>query len=270
GLQRPWSARKTGTRPGGAQRSGNPPGRRVFHPQRGGNLRPSGRRGCQSATPDDFDYTFDGHAAFLERFTDALKLDRYAVYLHDYGSQHGLRLALARPDRVAGLIIQNGDIYEDQHGPRYAPLKKFWDDPTPQGRAELAAAVSLEGFRDEFRGEVPAETAERISPDLWTLSWAQLNTPQRREHLTNLLADQRHTRQWFGPQQAYLREHRPPALIVWGPHDGYMPADAARAYLRDLPDAELHLLDGGHWLLETHLDEVVALVRPFLARILSS
>jgi pimeloyl-ACP methyl ester carboxylesterase len=220
-----------------------------------------------SATPAGFPYTFDGYATFLQDFVAALGLDRYVVYLHDYGSQHGLRLAMARPEQVAGLIIQNGDIYEDEHGPKYRPLKEFWDNPTPQGRARLGEAVSLEGFRDEFRGEVPPDIAERISPDLWTLSWAHLNTPERREHLTNLLADQRHTRQWFGPQQAYLAEHRPPTLIVWGPHDGYMPAAAAKAYLRDLPEAEVHLLGGGHWLLETHLAEVVDLVRPFLARL---
>ncbi|WP_328471119.1 alpha/beta hydrolase [Actinoplanes sp. NBC_00393] len=220
-----------------------------------------------TGTPKDFDYTFDGHATFLQRFVDALGLDRYVVYLQDYGSQHGLRLAMAAPERVAGLIIQNGDIYEDEHGPKYAPLKRFWDNPTAEGREALGEAVTLEGFRDEFRGEVPEGIAERISPDLWELSWAVLNTPERREHLINLLADQRHTRQWFGRQQAYLREHRPPTLIVWGPHDGYMPAGAARAYLRDLPDADLHLLDGGHWLLETHLPEVVDLVRPFLDRV---
>jgi pimeloyl-ACP methyl ester carboxylesterase len=221
-----------------------------------------------SATPAGFPYTFDAHAAFLQDFVTTLGLDRYVIWLHDYGSQHGLRLAMARPERVAGLIIQNGDIYEDRHGPKYAPLKEFWDNPTPEGRAKLAAAVSLDGFRDEFRGEVPAEVAERISPDLWTLSWAQLNTPERREHLTTLLADQRNTRTWFGRQQAYLREHRPPTLIVWGPEDGYMPAGAAEAYRRDLPDAELHLFDGGgHWLLETHLAEVLDVVRPFLDRV---
>jgi pimeloyl-ACP methyl ester carboxylesterase len=220
-----------------------------------------------SATPADFAYTFEGHAGFLRRFVDTLNLGRYVIYLHDYGSQHGLRLAISQPERVAGLIIQNGDIYEDQHGPKYAPLQQFWDDPTPAGRRRLSEAVSLAGFRDEFLGELPPSLAERVSPDLWTLSWAVLDTPERREHLTNLLADQRHTRQWFTRQQEYLRTHQPPALIVWGPRDGYMPEGAARAYLRDLPQARLHLLDGGHWLLETHLDAVVALVRDFLDQV---
>jgi pimeloyl-ACP methyl ester carboxylesterase len=221
-----------------------------------------------SDTPDraDFEYTFDAHADFLQRFVRALELPRYAIWLHDYGSQFGLRLAMADPDRVAALIIQNGDIYEDQHGPKYEPLKAFWANPTPEGREKLGDAVSEAGFRDEFVGEVPDHLVERITPDLWRLHWALLSDPVRRENVINLLADQGNTVPWFARQQEYLREHQPPTLIVWGPHDGYMPDGAARAYFRDLPDAELHLLDAGHWALETSLDEVVPLVRDFLGR----
>ncbi|WP_309104317.1 alpha/beta hydrolase [Microbacterium sp.] len=221
-----------------------------------------------SGTPDpsDFSYTFDGYSDFLRRFTEVVDLDRFAIYLHDYGSQFGFRLAMAEPERVTALIISNGDIYEDEHGPKYAPLKQFWAHPSEEGLRELAAHITEDGFRDEFVGEVDQDLAERISPDLWTLSWAQLGTPQRRENLTALLADQRHTVPWFERQQAYLREHRPPTLILWGPQDGYMPEGAGRAYHRDHPDAELHLLRGGHWLLETSFDDVVPLVRDFLDR----
>ncbi|GGT14320.1 alpha/beta fold hydrolase [Streptomyces chromofuscus] len=222
-----------------------------------------------SGTPDGtrFSYTFDGYADFLQRFTQALDLPRYALYLHDYGSQFGLRLALRAPERVAALIIQNGDIYEDAFGPKYATLREFWARPTPQGRERLAANVSEEGFRDEFVGELPARLAERVSPDLWKLHWQLMRTPERRANVVALFEDQATTLADFPGQQAYLREHRPPTLIAWGPHDGYMPEAAARAYLRDLPDAELHLLDGGHWALETNLDEIVALTRDFLGRV---
>ncbi|MFG1778049.1 alpha/beta fold hydrolase [Micromonospora sp. NPDC049051] len=221
-----------------------------------------------SDTPDPhrFAYTFDAYAGMLRRFTEVLGLTRYVIYLQDYGSQFGLRLAMAAPQRVAGLVIQNGDIYEDQHGPRYEPLKRFWRHPSEEGRERLAAAVSEAGFRGEFLGELPERLVDRVSPDLWRLAAALLDPP-RRAALVRLLADQGSTLAWFPRQQEYLRRHRPPALIVWGPHDGYMPEGAARAYLRDLPDAELHLLDGGHWLLETHLDEVVPLVREFLGRV---
>jgi pimeloyl-ACP methyl ester carboxylesterase len=221
-----------------------------------------------SATPDRsrFDYSFSGYAEFLQRFTTALNLGRYALYLHDYGSQIGLRLALQRPDRVAALVIQNGDIYEDQLGPKYDTLRRFWADPTPQGRAALEGAVSEEGFRDEFLNAVRDDVAARISPDLWRLSWSLMN-PERRRIAVALMEGLRENLDWFPRYQGYLREHRPPTLIVWGPQDGYMPEGAARAYRRDLPDAELHLLDGGHWALETNLDEVVTLVRDFLGRV---
>jgi pimeloyl-ACP methyl ester carboxylesterase len=128
--------------------------------------------------------------------------------------------------------------------------------------------VTEDGLRSEFLGEVPEPIADRISPDLWRLSWAEVaRAPQRRERLVDLLTDQGSTVPWFARQQEYLRTHRPPMLIVLGVHDGYMPAGAARAYLRGVPDAELHLLDGGHWLLETHPDEAARLIRSFLDRV---
>jgi pimeloyl-ACP methyl ester carboxylesterase len=222
-----------------------------------------------SATPpaDQFDYTFAAYANFLQSFVDALGLDRYVIWLHDYGSQFGFQLAIAKPDRVAGLIIQNGDIYEDAFGPKYDFLKESWNNPGPAARRKIADHVTLAGFEREFRGELPNAVADRISPDLWTLHWSLMSTPARIANLIRLLEDQPNTLRWFPGEQAYLREHQPPTLIVWGPHDGYMPAESARAYHRDLPDAPLHLLGGGHWLLETHLDEVVPLVRDFLATV---
>lgn len=224
--------------------------------------------GCgYSDTPDGFAYDFDGYAEFLERFANALGIDRFALYLHDFGSQIGLRLAIRDPRRIAALIIQNGDIYEDQLGPKYVPLQDYFRHPTPDARANLAEAVSEEGFRDEFMNGAGPARAERISPDLWTLHWG-LMTPRRKEIAVNVIAGLRENLAWFPRYQTYLREHRPPTLIVWGPRDGFMPEGAARAYLRDLPDAELHLFDdGGHWLLETHLAELVTLSRTFLSRV---
>lgn len=221
-----------------------------------------------SATPgpDEFDYSFSAYGEFLGSFASAVRLERYALWLHDYGSQFGLQLAMAAPDRVAGLIIQNGDIYPDEFGPKYDFLRPLWDHPGPESRRKIAEHVTLAGFRSEFVGELPESVADRISPDLWTLHWSLMSSPQRVANLIRLLEDQPSTFARFGAQQAYLRENRPPTLIVWGVEDGYMPAPAARAYLQDLPDADLHLFGGGHWLLETHLGEVVPLVRSFLRR----
>jgi pimeloyl-ACP methyl ester carboxylesterase len=219
-----------------------------------------------SDTPEGFSYDFDGYADFLDRFVTRLRLERYALYLHDYGSQIGLRLAIKRPGRIAALIVQNGDIYEDVLGPKYEYLKSYWADPTPGKRETLVEAVSEQGFRDEFVGEIKEHLIPRMTPDLWKLHWS-LMTPRRREIMVGLMEGLKANLEWFPRYQAYLHEHRPPTLIVWGPQDGYMPEAAARAYLRDLPDAELHLIDAGHWALETSLAEIAVLARDFLGRV---
>lgn len=222
-----------------------------------------------SDTPDPagFAYDFDAYAGVLAAVADALGLDRYALWLHDYGSQIALRHAIAHPERIAALVIQNGDIYEDALGPKYAAIRAWWADKTPAHHRPLEEAVSEAGFRAEFVGEVDDDVAARVPPDLWKLHWPLMDTPVRRALCVALMEKLEANLAWFPRYQAYLREHRPPALIVWGPEDGYMPAPAARAYRRDLPDAELHLLEGaGHWLLETHFDAALPLVRDFLAR----
>lgn len=218
-----------------------------------------------SGTPEDFDYSFDGYARFLERFVEALGVERFALYLHDFGSQIGLRLAIARPEWITALIIQNGDIYEDVLGPKYAGLKAYFADKSADNARAIEDAVSEEGFKEEFLNDLRPELAETIAPDLWQFHWS-LMTPQRKAIIVGIIKGLEQNLDWFPRYQAYLREQQPPTLIVWGPQDGYMPAEAARAYLRDLPEAELHLLDGGHWLLETNLDAVAGLIGDFLAR----
>jgi pimeloyl-ACP methyl ester carboxylesterase len=223
-----------------------------------------------SATPDPaaFRYDFDGYAGFLTAFADALGLSRHALWLHDYGTWIGLRHAIAHPERVAALIIQNGDVYEDTLGPKYAALKAYWRDKTPEQHHILEEAVSEQGFRHEFVGEVDEAVAERVPPDLWKLHWPLMDTPARRQLCVGLMEKLEANVAWFPRYQRYLREQQPATLIVWGPQDGYMPAESARAYLRDLPKANLQLLDGaGHWLLETHFNQALPLVRDFLARV---
>jgi pimeloyl-ACP methyl ester carboxylesterase len=211
---------------------------------------------------------FESYTEFLDRFVEALGVDRFVLYLHDYGSQIGLRLAIHTPVRIAGLIIQNGDIYGDTLGPQYHALLDYFAGPTPEKRQKLVDAVSEEGFREEFLNHVSPEVAARIPPDLWKLHWPLMDTPERRAISVALMEGLKANLDWFGRYQAYLRTHQPPTLILWGPRDGYMPEASGRAYLRDLPDAELHMFDdGGHWLLETHLDAVVPLIRDFLGRV---
>lgn len=220
-----------------------------------------------SVAPEGFEHSFDSYARFLDGFVTALGVERFALYLHDFGSPIGARLAIRAPERVAALVIQNGDIpYEDALGPKYADIEATWKLPAAQMRAKMVEAVTEEAFREEFLNDVRPELAATIPPDLWQLHWS-LMTPQRREAAADLLVGLQANRAWFPEHRRYLREHRPPTLIVWGPQDHYMPERSGRAYLRDLPEAEFHLLDGGHWLLETNLDEVVTRMRDFLGRV---
>ncbi|WP_368563778.1 alpha/beta fold hydrolase [Pseudoxanthomonas sp. UTMC 1351] len=219
-------------------------------------------------TPEEFQYDFDGYGRFLIRFVETLGISRYVIYLHDYGTWIGLRLAMSRPDAIAGLIIQNGDLYEDALGPKYGTLRKFWTNPSEETRKPLVDAINEEGFRHEFVGEVEPEIAETVPPDLWKLHWPLMDTPKRRSIALGLMERWKANADLFPKFQTYLREHKPPTLMVWGPEDGYMPATSAQAYLRDLPDAELHLLDGaGHWLLETHFEQALSLIEVFLGRV---
>jgi pimeloyl-ACP methyl ester carboxylesterase len=219
-----------------------------------------------SATPDDFDYSFDGYARFLAAFAAAKGLENFVLYLHDFGSQIGLRLAINQPQRIDALIIQNGDIYEDVLGPKYEGLKAYFADKSADNLAAITAAVSEEGFRDEFLNDLRPELREAMAPELWQFHWS-LVTPRRKAIIIALITGLEQNLEWFPRYQAYLREHRPPTLIVWGPQDGYMPAQSARAYLRDLPEAELHLLDAGHWALETSLDQIAPLIGDFMGRV---
>ena len=219
-----------------------------------------------SGTPESFDYSFDGFADWLDRFVQQLGIEQFVIYLHDFGSPIGARLAIKAPERIVAQIIQNGDIpYENALGPKYAEIERTWSLPDGEMRAELRKAITEENFKEEFLNDLPPELAQLVPPDLWTLHWS-LMTELRKDIATELIFGLKANRTWFPEHRRYLQEHRPPTLIVWGPHDHYMPEQSGRAYLRDLPDAELHLLDGGHWLLETNLDEVIPLIRGFLAR----
>ncbi|MBW9115578.1 alpha/beta hydrolase [Rhizobium cauense] len=220
-----------------------------------------------SESPEDFSYTFDGYAAWLNLFVETIGLERFIIYLHDFGSPIGARLAIMKPERIVGQIIQNGDIpYEDALGPKYAEIEKTWSLPVEGMHAEMRNAVTEANFREEFLNDVRPDLKALIPADLWHLHWS-LMTERRKDFTATLLSDLKNNRAWFSFHRQYLRTHRPPTLIIWGPQDHYMPEESGRAYLRDLPDAEFHLLDGGHWLLETNLDEVVPLVSGFLERL---
>jgi pimeloyl-ACP methyl ester carboxylesterase len=213
---------------------------------------------------DDFPYTFAAYSELLSRFTEQVGLSRFAIYIQDYGAPVGLRLALRAPERIAALVIQNGNAYAEGLSDGWAPIKAYWSDPTPANRDRLRVWLDEPGTRQQYVAGVPDALIERFAPDTWTLDWTLLERPGNIELQVDLFGDYQTNVALYPEFQAYFRAHRPPTLITWGRYDPFFTVAGAKAYLRDLPDAELHLLEAGHFALETHAGEIIPLVRRFL------
>ena len=216
---------------------------------------------------DRFDYSFAGYADLIARFTDALRLDSYGLYIQDYGAPIGLRLAMKRPDRVRFLIVQNGNAYDEGLSSGWDPLKAYWKAPSPANREKLKGWLGADGTKLQYTAGLTPQQVELLSPELWALDWALLRRPGNIELQLDLFGDYASNVALYPRFQAWLREHRPPTLIAWGRNDPFFTEAGARSFLRDLPDAEIHMLDGSHFLLETHGAEVCALIRAFTSRL---
>jgi pimeloyl-ACP methyl ester carboxylesterase len=219
----------------------------------------------QSDTPSPavYSYTFDHLAATIDALLEQLKITRYTLYLFDYGAPIGYRIALAHPERLHALIVQNGNAYKAGLGPKWAQIAQFWADP--QAHPEVVDAfLSYEATKQ--RHLAGSSHPEAYDPDSWTDEFAHLSQPGQREIQTALLYDYRTNVASYPVWQAWLREHRPPTLVVWGANDPSFIAEGATAFRADLPDAEIHLLDAGHFALEEKNDEVARLILDFMAR----
>nr|WP_235031240.1 alpha/beta hydrolase [Geminicoccus flavidas] len=220
----------------------------------------------QSAAPDraSFSYGFGRFADLIDGLLGQFGARNYAMYVMDYGAPVGYRLALKHPERVSGLIVQNGNAYEEGLGAFWNELKAYWASGTEERRKVLADQVTLEAIKFQYTDGVRDLT--RISPDNWVHDQALLDRPGNREIQLDLFYDYRTNVQIYPQIQAFFRERQPPTLIVWGKNDQIFGVAGAHAYLRDLPDAELHLLDTGHFALEDKLDEIAPLIHDFLDR----
>lgn len=220
-----------------------------------------------SAAPgrDTFTYSFDRLADVVERFVDRLGLTRYWLYMQDFGGPVGFRLATRRPGQIAGLIIQNANAYEEGLPDNFwTAAKTLWSAPTPENFRMLRdAATSDEAIAWNYTHGVRDETT--ISPDSWILQQALLAKPGMRDLMLDLLYDYRTNPPAYPAWQAYFRQYQPPALIVWGRNDAIFPESGAHPYLRDLPEAELNLLDTGHFALEEDGAIIAAHIRRFVS-----
>ncbi|WP_422002238.1 alpha/beta fold hydrolase [Roseovarius mucosus] len=214
-----------------------------------------------------FTYTFDRLADVIGGFTEALSLDRYALYIFDYGAPVGLRLAMRHPERVSAIISQNGNAYTDGFSDQWGPWEAYWRDGSDTNREACRPSLSPDTIRNWQYGT--GADPERLAPDGYELDIAYMARPDAEEIQLDLIRDYRTNVALYPDFHTYFRQHRPPLLATWGRHDpAFIPA-GARAYRRDLPDAEVHLLDAGHFALETHAAEIAALIREFLGRVLS-
>ena len=222
-----------------------------------------------SDAPDHktFDYSFGHYATLMDGLVRQLKLPRYAMYVMDYGAPVGYRLALMHPERVSALIVQNGNAYDEGLKAFWDPIKAYWADPSPARRAALNGLVAPETTKFQYVDGV--RDVSRIDPDNWAHDQALLDRPGNRDIQLDLFRDYGTNIPLYPAFQAYFRKHQPPTLIVWGKNDTIFPADGASPYLRDLPGAELHLIDTGHFALEDRLDEMAPLIRDFLDRSLA-
>jgi pimeloyl-ACP methyl ester carboxylesterase len=211
--------------------------------------------------PSQYTYTFDHLAKTISALLDQLKIDRYDLYLQDYGGPVGFRIMEAHPDRVRVLIIQNANAYDDGLGPKWAGIARFWGDPEAHPE-QVDAFTSLEGAKQRHIAGSP--NPERYNPDIWTDEFAFLSRPGQREIQAALLYDYRTNVASYPKWQAWLRKHHPPTLVVWGRYDPSFISPGAEAYKRDLPNAEVHLLDAGHFALDEKVDEISSLMIQFL------
>jgi pimeloyl-ACP methyl ester carboxylesterase len=219
--------------------------------------------------PDQTDYSFDLLSDVMAGFVEELGLERYVLYMQDFGAPVGFRLAMRHPERIQALVVQNANAYLDGlTPPRQEFFRRAHEDQSAEHVASLAAWVSNEAIRDkQYLRDVPGARAERMSPDTWTHDIAMLQSEADRLVQVALFRDYQTNIDAYPKWQAYLREHSPPTLIVWGERDPAFIADGARAYLRDVPDAELHLLDAGHFAAEEDPVGVAKRVISFVDRL---
>src|SRR5215469_3986509 len=209
-------------------------------------------------------FTFDQIANTIDRFTEIVGLERYAVYVFDYGAPTGFRLALKHPDRITAIISQNGNAYEEGLSDGWNPIRAYWQDASDANREALRAFLKPEATVWQYTHGVDDPTT--ISPDGYSLDNFYLGRPGMAELQLDLFGDYKSNVALYPVFQQYFRTHKPPFLAVWGKNDPFFLPPGAEAFKRDIPDATVRFLDTGHFALETHAAEIASAIRDFLPR----
>jgi pimeloyl-ACP methyl ester carboxylesterase len=209
-------------------------------------------------------YSFDALAETIEKFTQALGLEHYALYVFDYGAPTGFRLAMAHPERVTAIVSQNGNAYEEGLGDAWAPIRRYWTDPSCKNRESIREALNAEGMRREYASGI-AEP-DRIGPEGYTLDAALMSRPGNQDIQLDLFLDYANNVKLYPAFQEYFRTSKPRLLAIWGKNDPFFIPAGAEAFRRDNPNAVVEFLDTGHFALETHVNVIAAAMRKFLAK----
>jgi len=219
-----------------------------------------------SDAPDrkQFKYTFENLASVIDRFTQTIGLERYAIYVFDYGAPVGFRLALAHPERITAIISQNGNAYEEGLSEGWNPIQKYWKQPTAENRAALREFLKPESTKWQYLHGV--QDATQVAPETYALDSALLARPGNDEIQLDLFLDYASNVALYSKFQEYFRTNKPPLLAVWGKNDPFFLPPGAEAYKRDNPNAEVRFYDAGHFALETHAQEIAGAIRDFLSR----
>lgn len=216
-----------------------------------------------TTSPDraEFSYTFDHLTEIMEAFVDRLGLTKYALYVFDYGAPIGFRLAMRYPERVTAIISQNGNIYHESLGEKWAIREEYWRNPTQEKRESYRTAFAPDTIKNQY---LDGTQDNQVSPDGYTLDIAYMSRPGNDEKQLDLIFDYQNNVKMYPQFQQYLREYQPPLLATWGKNDVSFILAGAKAFKKDLPNAEIHLLDSGHFALETHANEIGELMLNFL------
>ncbi len=215
--------------------------------------------------PDErnYVYSFDHLAETILAFTEALGLTRYSLYIFDYGAPVGIRLAMARPEQVAAIVSQNGNAYEEGLGDAWAPIRRYWNEPSEANRAAVRNALSPDGIRAQYTTGV--RDPALLKPEGYTLDIAMIGRPGNMDIQLDLFLDYANNVKSYPAWQQYFRQAQPRLLAIWGKNDVFFIPAGAEAFRRDLPAAHVQLLDTGHFALETHVREIAEAIREFLA-----
>ena len=213
-------------------------------------------------TVDEFQYTFDHLAEIVDKFIERIGLEKYSIYVMDYGAPIGFRLAVKHPERIEALIIQNGNAYDEGLREFWEPLKAYWSEPNEKNKDALKKLLTVEATRWQYTHGVKNENA--ISPDNWLLDQSLLDRPGNKEIQLQLFYDYRSNPSLYPQWQEYFRKYQPPTLVVWGRNDFIFPKEGAVPYQRDLKNIEVHLLDTGHFALEEEGELIAELISRFL------